>query len=102
MDTRYELSDAVKDRAITSVTVDCDCAIDEFVLKEGKVFDCVLYINNVAESEVTLSLPAGNIYKTFKGAQPLKIPSKSQHIITITRVDTNTFLVSREELETLQ
>ena len=101
-DCRYALTDYAADRAIASVTVDCDCSIDEFVLKDGKVFDCVLYISNVANEAVTLTLPAGNEYKAFKGAKPLTIPANSQHIITITRVADRTFLVSREELETLQ
>ena len=98
----YVLTNSVADRAIASVTVDGDCAIDEFVLKDGKVYDCVLYINNTAEREVTLTLPAGNIYKSFKGTKPLKIPAQSQHILSITRVADTTFLVSREELETLE
>jgi len=98
----YALTNHAADHAIASVTVDGDCAIDEFVLKDGKVYDCVLYVNNVAESDVMLTLPAGNVYKAFKGARPLVIPAKSQHIITITRVADTTFLVSREELETIQ
>ena len=101
-DCRYALTDHAADRSIASVTVDSDCSIDEFVLKDGKVFDCVLYISNVADEAVTLTLPAGNEYKAFKGARPLTIPANSQHIITITRVADRTFLVSREELETLQ
>ncbi len=98
----YVLTNSVADRAIASVTVGGDCVIDEFVLKAGKVYDCVLYINNTAEKEVTLTLPAGNIYKSFKGTKPLKIPAQSQHILTITRVADTTFLVSREELETME
>ena len=98
----YSLTNIVADRAIASVTVDSDCAIDEFVLKDGKVYDCVLYISNTSEEDVTLTLPVGNVYKAFKGARPLTIPANSQHILTITRVAETTFLVSREELETLQ
>ncbi len=102
VETPYALTNSVADRAIASVTVDGDRAIDEFVLKDGKVYDCVLYINNTAEREVTLTLPAGNTYKAFKGMKPLKIPALSQNILTITRVADTTFLVSREELETLE
>ena len=101
-DPAYAITNIVADRAIASVTVDSDCAIDEFVLKDGKVYDCVLYISNTADEEVSLTLPSGNEYKAFKGARPLTIPANSQHIITITRVADRTFLVSREELETLQ
>ncbi len=98
----YALTDSVEDRAIASVQVDCDCAIDEFVLKDGVVFDAVIYIENVADDEVTLTLPTGYEYRAFKGAKPLTIPAKSQHILTITRVADRTFLVSREELEAVE
>ena len=98
----YALTDHAADRAIASVTVDGNCAIDEFVLKDGKVYDCVLRIVNVAEQEVTLTLPAGYEYEAFKGAKPLRIPARSRNIVTITRTSDRTFLVSREELETVQ
>ena len=101
-DCSYALTDHAADRAIASVTVDEDCAIDEFVLKDGKVYDCVLRIVNTAEREVTLTLPAGYEYEAFKGATPLRIPASSRNIITITRTSDRTFLVSREELETVQ
>ena len=101
-DPSYAITNIVADRSIAAVSVNSDCAIDEFVLKDGKVYDCVLYISNTADEEVTLTLPSGNEYKAFKGARPLTIPANSQHIITITRVADRTFLVSREELETLQ
>ncbi len=102
VDSPYALTNSVADRAIASVTVSADCSIDSFVLKDGKVYDCVLYVNNTADNDVTLTLPTGNVYKAFKGAKPLTIPAKSQHIITITRVADTTFLVSREELETIE
>ena len=73
-----------------------------FLHLSSKVYDCVLYISNTADSAVTLALPAGNTYKAFKGAKPLTIPAKSQHILTITRVADTTFLVSREELDTIE
>ncbi len=101
-DCSYVLTDHAADRAIASITVDEDCAIDEFVLKDGKVYDCVLRIVNTAEREVTLTLPAGYEYEAFKGARPLRIPESSRNIITITRTSDRTFLVSREELETVQ
>ena len=101
-DPAYAITNIVADRSIAAVSVNSDCAIDEFVLKDGKVYDCVLYISNTADEDVTLTLPSGNEYKAFKGARPLTIPANSQHIITITRVADRTFLVSREELETLQ
>ena len=101
-DPRYALSEVVADRAIASVRVDADCAIDEFVLKDGKVYDCVLRIVNTAAHEVTLSLPEGYDYESFKGAKPLTIPAYSRNIITITRTADRTFLVSREELEAIR
>ena len=101
-DARYDLSSAQKDRAIAAVTVNGDTELDNFVLTDGKVYDSVLYINNVANRTITLSLPSGNIYKAFKGATPLVVPAQSQCILTITRIAESVFLVSREDLETIQ
>ena len=98
----YALTNAAADRAIASMTVNNDRAINSFVLKDGKVYDSVLYINNTANRAVTLTLPSGYVYKAIKGAQPLSIPANSQSILSITRVANNVFLVSREELETIQ
>ena len=95
----YALTNVVSDRAIASVTVNADCAIDSFVLKDGRVYDTMLYVSNAADHEVTLSLPAGYVYKTIKGAKPLAIPASSQCLISITRVDADVFLVMREELD---
>ena len=69
------------------------------MLKDGKVYDSLLYVSNTADHEVTLSLPDGYSYKTIKGATPLTIPASSQCLISITRVDANVFLVMREELD---
>ena len=98
----YALTDSPADRAIASVTVDGDCAIDSFVLKDGEVYDSVLYVSNIADRAVTLTLPTGYAYKTYKGTKPLVIPAKSQCMLSITRVADRTFLVSREELEDVQ
>ena len=98
----YALSDHAADRAIASVTVNDDCAIDSFVLKDGKVYDSVLYISNTADRAVTLTLPSGYVYKAIKSTRPLDIPANSQSILSITRVADNVFLVSREDLETIQ
>ena len=100
-DCSYLLTDYAVDRAIASVTVDADCAIDEFVLKNGKVYDCVLRIVNTADTAVKLSLPDGYEYESFKGTDPLTIPANSRNILTITRTADRTFLVSREELVTV-
>ena len=99
VESPYVLADHVADRAIASVTVNNDCAIDGFLLKDGKVYDTILYVSNTADHEVTLSLPSGFAYKTIKGATPLTIPASSQCMISITRVAANVFLVMREELE---
>lgn len=95
----YALSSTAADRAIASVAVSSDCSIGSFVLKDGKVYDTMLYVSNTADHEVSLALPSGYVYKTIKGAVPLTIPASSQCIISITRVDANTFLVMREELD---
>ena len=102
VESPYALTDSAADRAIAAVTVDSDCAIDSFVLKDGEVYDSVLYISNTADSSVKLTLPSGFVYKTYKGTKPLEIPAKSQCMLSITRVADKTFLVSREELEDVQ
>ena len=102
VESRYDITNRVADRAIASVTVDSDCDIDSFVLTDGKVYDSVLYISNTAANAVTLSLPAGNTYMAFKGTAPLMIPAQTQYILTITRVADTVFLVSREDLEAIQ
>ena len=98
----YALTNAVADRAIASVTVNSDCAIDEFVLKDGEVYDTMLRIVNTADHDVKLTLPAGYDYETFEGVDPLTIPANSRNILSITRTDERTFLVSRERLKTIQ
>ena len=101
-DPRYALASSPADRSIASVTVDGDTALDAFVLKSGKVYDSVLRIVNTADDDVVLTLPEGNVYETLKGVSPLTIPANSRNILTITRTDGNVFLVTREELETVQ
>ena len=103
----YTLTNVVADRAVVSLTVNSDHAINAFALKDGKVYDTILYIKNTAEHDVRLKLPSRNEYKTFKGTNPLTIPANSTSILTITRVagsnaGGNVFLVSREELETVE
>ena len=100
--TQYTLASAPADRAIASVTVDRDCAIDDFVLQDGKVYDSVLYISNAVDRVVTLTLPAGYTYKTRRGARPLVIPESAQCILSITRLADRVFLVSREDLDTVE
>lgn len=105
----YDLTQTPGDRAIADVTVNGDMALDAFVLKDGKVYDSVLYISNTAGHEVRVTLPSmpQTAYKTFKGATPLTLPAYSTSILTITRVAAgnaggNVFLVTREELETVK
>jgi len=105
----YDLTQQAGDRAIADVTVSDDMALDAFVLKEGKVYDSVLYVHNTAGHEVRVTLPSmpQTAYKTFKGATPLTLPAYSTSILTITRVaggnaGGNVFLVTREELENVQ
>lgn len=96
---RYTLSSTQKDRAITSVHIDKDMAIDDFVLINGSVYDTVLRIVNDSDNDVNLSMPNGYIYEKFRGTNPFLIPAKSSNILTIMRTEDKTFLVSREELE---
>ena len=105
----YDLTQTPGDRAIADVTVNGDMALDAFVLKEGKVYDSVLYVHNYADHAVKVTLPSLPLteYKTFKGAAPLTLPAHSTSILTITRVaggnaGGNVFLVTREELETVK
>jgi len=98
----YSLTNAPADRAIASVTVSGDMALDAFVLTDGKVYDSVLYINNTADHAVTLSLPSGHAYEAIRGTKPLSIPANSRSILSITRVSDNVFLVARQELETIE
>lgn len=105
----YDLKQTPGDRAIADVAVNGDMALDAFVLKEGKVYDSVLYVHNNAGHAVKVTLPSLPLteYKTFKGATPLTLPAYSTSILTITRVaggnaGGNVFLVSREELETVK
>ena len=98
----YALTDHAADRAIASVTVNGDCSIDSFVLKDGKVYDSMLRIVNVADHAVKLTLPSGYVYETFEGVDPLTIPANSRNVLSITRTADDTFLVSREKLKTIQ
>ena len=97
-DSSYSLTDVVVNRSIVNVKVDKDIAIDSFVLKDGKVFDCALRIVNTSDKVVNISLPAGYVYEKFSNTKPLEIPALSTNILTITRTDEKTFLIAREEL----
>ena len=99
---RYALSSAQADRAIASITVSADTALDAFVLVDGKVYDAVLYVKNTADADVALSLPSGFAYRAFKGTTPLTVPAGTENILTITRIADNAFLISREELVSVQ
>ncbi len=101
-DSRYGLSSQPGDRSIASVTINADAALDNFVLENGKVYDCIIRIVNTAAEDVTVTLPTGYSYETFKSATPLTIPANSRNILTITRTSDSTFLVTREELAVLQ
>ena len=102
-DSRYGLSDKPSDRAVASITVNQNNSpLNEFVMEDGKVFDCIIRIVNTAANDVTVTLPAGYTYESFKSATPLVIPANSRNILTITRTSETTFLVTREELAVLQ
>lgn len=101
-DPRYALTSGVADRSIATVTVNGNRAIDSFVLTDGKVFDTVLRVINVATTPSTLSLPSGYSYERLKGTDPLSIPASSTNLLTITRTADRVFFVAREELESAQ
>ena len=101
-DARYALASGVTDRAIATVTVDGDSAIDPFVLTDGKVFDTVLRVINTSATPSTLTLPSGYAYERLKGTAPLTIPALSTNLLTITRTADRVFFVAREELEAAQ
>jgi hypothetical protein len=96
----YNLSSELLDRAIANIEIEGDTAIDSFVLKDGKVFDCAVRIVNKSEKGAKVSLPKGFVYEKFRGTKPLHIPAASTNLLTITRTKGNTFLISREELVT--
>jgi hypothetical protein len=96
--TAYNLASAPQDKAIANVEIAGDTAIDSFVLKDGKVFDCAVRIVNKSEKGAKVSLPKGFVYEKFRGTKPLHIPAASTNLLTITRTKGNTFLISREEL----
>ena len=102
VESPYSLTDGAADRAIASVTVDADCAIDSFVLNDGKVYDSVLYVVNTATVPVRLSWPAGHTYVTVIGLAPLLLPASSTNLVTITRMAADTFLVTRQSLEAIK
>jgi hypothetical protein len=97
-DSSYSLTDSIVNRSIVNVKVNKDSAIDSFVLKDGKVFDCALRIVNTSDKVVNISLPVGYVYEKFSNTKPLEIPALSTNILTITRTDEKTFLIAREEL----
>jgi len=101
-DARYALTDRAADRSIASVTVSSDSALDDFVLTDGKVYDSVLYVVNIAATPVRLTLPAGHTYVTVSGLAPLLIPASSTNLVTVTRMATDTFLVTRQNLEAIK
>jgi hypothetical protein len=96
----YNLSSELQDRVIANIEIEGDTAIDSFVLKDGKVFDCSVRIVNKSEKGAKVSLPKGFVYEKFRGTKPLHIPTASTNLLTITRTKANTFLISREELVT--
>ena len=101
-DPRYALAANVADRAIATVTMDGDCAIDAFALTDGKVYDTVLRVINVSNHPSTLTLPSGYSYERLKGTSPLTIPALSTNLLTITRTADRVFFVAREEMESAQ
>ena len=101
-DPRYVLGTGVSDRTIATITVDGDSTIDSFAMTDGKTFDSVLRVINVASTPSTLILPSGYAYEQLKGTEPLIIPALSTNILTITRTADRVFFVAREELEPAQ
>jgi hypothetical protein len=97
-DMRYALTDTIADRAFANIEVSSDIAIDTFVLKNGKVYDCAVRIVNTSDKTAKVSLPKGYEYEKFQGSDPLVIPGLSTNLLTITRTDEKIFLIAREKL----
>ena len=102
VESPYALTNVAADRAIASVSVSGDTALDSFVLADGKVYDSVLYVVNTSTAPVRLSLPAGHTYVTVSGLAPLLLPASSTNLVTITRMAADTFLVTRQGLEAVK
>ena len=96
------LSGVGEDRTIATVNVYGDCPIGDFVLKDGKVYDSVLRIVNKTGSEAYVILPDGYVYETIGNSSPLVVPASSTSLLTITRTDDKTFLVTRQTLNVIQ
>lgn len=99
---RYNIASAVADRTIAEVSVNGTLTIPDFTIRNGKVYDCVVYAKNKTSKDARVVLPSGYTYVGLAGCNPLVIPAGTQNLLTITRIANRTFLVSREELENLQ
>ena len=98
----YGLGGNAADKTVASITVDEDTAIGDFVLTDGKAYDSVVHVVNVADHVVRIILPDGHTYRILKGSRPLTVPAHSECLLTITRLSQNVFLVTAAELEVLQ
>ena len=98
-DGAYDLSGAIGDKKIASLSVSGDASLDDFVLRDGKVYDALVVVENKASNAVTLTLPGGFRYVAPAGKKPLSLPAKSLNLLTITRVSNDTFLVTRQKLQ---
>lgn len=102
LDVRYALTDMQADRAVATLTISGDTALDQFVLTDGKVYDSVLCVVNTSTMPARLTMPTGHTYLTVSGLAPLQLPASSTNLVTITRMAADTFLVTRQGLEAIK
>ena len=101
-DGAYDLSGTVGDKKIASISVDGDASLDSFVLRDGKVYDALVVVENKSANAVALTLPRGFRYLTPAGRKPLHLPANSMNLLTITRVSDDAFLVTRQKLQDVE
>ena len=101
-DGAYDLSGTVGDKKIASISVYGDVSLDSFVLRDGKVYDALVVVENKSANAVSLTLPGGFRYVTPAGKKPLYLPANSMNLLTITRVSDDTFLVTRQKLQNVE
>ena len=101
-DGAYDLSGTVGDKKIASIAVSGDASLCDFVLRDGKVYDALVVVENKSANAVALTLPRGFRYLTPAGRNPLHLPANSMNLLTITRVSDDTFLVTRQKLQDVE
>lgn len=95
------LSSGVENRAIVSLTISRDTEVGPFALEEGRSYDVIFRVKNTSASPVKIILPRGYTYECASAGDPRVIPAGKTCLITVTRTNGTTFLVSAQPLRTL-